>query len=135
MGRTTNRVTGVVIRDEKILLIHRLKAEDEYWVFPGGGVEDGEDLDSALKREVVEETGLNLTSYRRIFDQLDANGNTCIFYSCQLEPGEPQIGGPELEEQSESNRFSWEWINLDKLATIGTVYPRPFKLLDWLTQN
>ena len=40
MARTNKRVTGVVFNDgnEKLLLIHRLKNGDEYWVFPGGGV-------------------------------------------------------------------------------------------------
>jgi 8-oxo-dGTP diphosphatase len=32
------------------------------WVTPGGGLEDDEDFDAALKREVFEETGLELTS-------------------------------------------------------------------------
>ncbi|HSV85039.1 MAG TPA: NUDIX domain-containing protein, partial [Levilinea sp.] len=62
MARTDKRVTAVIIRDHKVLLIHRFKNGSEYWVFPGGGVEEGEDLNTALKREVVEETGLKLDS-------------------------------------------------------------------------
>ncbi len=135
MGRTKFRVTGVVIRDGKLLLIQRFKTGDEYWVLPGGGVEDDEDLETALKREMLEETGLNLVSYERIFDQPDDHGNICIFYTCELEPGRLEFGGPEKSAQSPDNQFIWEWIDLGKVSTIGTIYPRPYKLLDWLAQR
>ena len=56
MARTKTRVTAVVLRGEKLLLIHRFREGKEYWIFPGG-VEEGEDLETALRREVLEETG------------------------------------------------------------------------------
>jgi 8-oxo-dGTP diphosphatase len=132
MTRTNHRVTGVVIREGKLLLIHRLREGNEYWVFPGGGVEEGEDLETALKREMMEETGLNLVSYQRMFDQLEKDGSSCIFYSCELEPGEPCLGGPELESHSPSDQYHLQWITLDQLSSFITVYPRPSKLLDYL---
>ena len=42
MTRTAVRASAIVIRDNKILLIHRKKEGREYWVFPGGGIEEGE---------------------------------------------------------------------------------------------
>ena len=135
MTRTNNRVTGVVIREGKLLLIHRLRDGNEYWVFPGGGVEEGEDFETALQREMMEETGLNLVSYQRLFDQLEKDGSSCIFYSCELEPGEPRLGGPELEEQSLNNQHRLEWVNLAQVSSLVTVYPRPAKLLDYLNKQ
>jgi ADP-ribose pyrophosphatase YjhB (NUDIX family) len=54
-------VGGVALREGRILLVRRAKAPARgLWSLPGGHVELGEDLRSALVREVHEETGLNV---------------------------------------------------------------------------
>jgi 8-oxo-dGTP diphosphatase len=50
---------ALVVRDNKVLLVrHQKPGAYDFWVAPGGGAEDGEDLHSALRREVLEESGL-----------------------------------------------------------------------------
>jgi 8-oxo-dGTP diphosphatase len=124
MARTDNRVTGVVIRDGKILLLHRFRDGSEYWVFPGGGVEEGEDLETGLQREMYEETGLNLVTFKRLFDTQEGK-TTCIFYRCEMEPGEPTLGGPELEEQSPDNTHILEWVEIERLSNLTLIFPTP----------
>jgi 8-oxo-dGTP diphosphatase len=52
-------VSAAVIRDGKILIIRRGRPPGRgLYTLPGGGVETGETLIVAVKREVVEETGL-----------------------------------------------------------------------------
>ena len=51
-------VRGVIIKDGKIALVYSKKYD--YYKFPGGGIENDEDHRSALKREVLEETGLTV---------------------------------------------------------------------------
>ena len=50
------------------LLLHRVKKENDLnkdkWIGVGGGFEDKESPEDCLLREVQEETGLTLTSYR-----------------------------------------------------------------------
>lgn len=55
------RVCGLLIEEEKILLIkHRGLGDGHLWIPPGGGVEYGSSLKENLKREFLEETGLQI---------------------------------------------------------------------------
>ncbi|GIP35350.1 hypothetical protein J2TS4_45600 [Paenibacillus sp. J2TS4] len=57
---------------EHILMVRNRKGDSSYWSLPGGAVEAGETLEQALKRETMEETGLevevsSLYSVREVF--------------------------------------------------------------------
>lgn len=52
------RVTGVLIEDDSILLVKQHVTDDRAWSLPGGRMENGELTEEALKRELLEETGL-----------------------------------------------------------------------------
>ncbi len=52
------RVCALLRRGERILLCRHEKPGKEYWLLPGGGVERGESLVEALRRELAEEVGL-----------------------------------------------------------------------------
>ena len=54
----------MVYRDGEILLQNRVKPDWPGWTFPGGHVEPGESFVQAVKREVLEETGLTIASPR-----------------------------------------------------------------------
>ncbi len=62
MARTAVRVSALIFRDDKILLFHRFRDGNEYWVIPGGGVEEGETVEEALQRELWEETSISFSS-------------------------------------------------------------------------
>lgn len=51
-------VRAVIIRNREIAMVHSKKYD--YYKFPGGGIEADEDHITALKREVLEETGLTV---------------------------------------------------------------------------
>ena len=55
------RVAGILIENNKILLIEHLKKNKKYWLVPGGGVDWGESTAEALIREYKEETNLDIT--------------------------------------------------------------------------
>ena len=121
--RTGERVTGIIRRDDRILLIHRFKVGSEYWVFPGGGVEEGETRLEALRREILEETGLELRAYEFLYASSLQPG--CLFFASTLAPGEPHLGGPELAEQSPDNQFILEWVDLRRVVELEALYPIP----------
>jgi len=52
------RVSALILHQNRVLLIRHEKAGRAYWLMPGGGVEPGETIEQALRRELREETGL-----------------------------------------------------------------------------
>jgi ADP-ribose pyrophosphatase YjhB (NUDIX family) len=52
-------VSGAVIKDDKALLLHR--KDPDVWEFPSGKIEYGEHPSEAARREVKEETNLDVT--------------------------------------------------------------------------
>lgn len=52
------RVAALIHWQNRILLCRQEKPGREYWLLPGGGVDGGETLVGALRRELVEELGL-----------------------------------------------------------------------------
>jgi 8-oxo-dGTP diphosphatase len=89
----------LIFEDGKILLVERGKEPLKgYWSIPGGIVETGEKLIEATRREVAEETGLDVEPYSmfEIFERLipDAEGKpeyhyVLIDYLCRRIQGEP----------------------------------------------
>ena len=52
------RVSAILRRERRVLLIRHEKGGREVWLLPGGGVNAGESLVDALKREIAEECGI-----------------------------------------------------------------------------
>ena len=51
-------VSALLFEEHRILLAHR--SDIDWWNLPGGGMELGETVEEAVKREVLEETGLEV---------------------------------------------------------------------------
>jgi 8-oxo-dGTP diphosphatase len=56
------RVCGLLQQEGRLLMVnHALSGRGAWWAPPGGGVEFGEPLEDALRREFLEETKLQIT--------------------------------------------------------------------------
>lgn len=105
-----NRAGGMLIEDGKILLMHRIKNIDgetrEYYVVPGGGIEEGETLEDATKRELKEEMGIDveLLSDEPLLSLLEEKG-TQYFTLVKKISGKIGTGkGPEFSDTNYANR-------------------------------
>ena len=143
-GRLRVRVAALIPdgdRQRLLLAEHEALWRDDdrgdapFWTPPGGGVEFGEPLAEALRREVREETGLEVEvgALRYVLDFVRPPLHAVSFYfECALAPeaadrrasGEPVLGSdPELETQLLRDLA---WIPLDDLADLH-LYPAPFR--------
>ena len=59
MAEPRIRVSAVLRWRDQILLCRHEKPGKEYWLLPGGGVNSGESLVQALRRELWEEVGFD----------------------------------------------------------------------------
>lgn len=67
-------VAGIVMRDGRLLVAERPEGKpySGYWEFPGGKVEDYESSESAIKRELKEELGIDVVTSIHWFEHLHA---------------------------------------------------------------
>ena len=118
------RVRAIIIQNEKVLLIHRINKNDEYWVFPGGGVEEtDENPKNALVRECKEELGIEV-KVGELFssNQIELQGKERqeIFFLCEQISGTLGTGtGPEyLPGSNYKGAYSLEWVDLARLSLL-----------------
>lgn len=133
-NKLRQRVSAVILKDKSILLIKRIKPGQEYYIFPGGGVEEGETLEEALRREVAEELSLKVIKGRPIFSLTNLpipemitvhKGNRDENYFLVREyDGIPEIGGPEKERMNNDNQYHLEWVSLAQLDSMSNLYPK-----------
>ncbi|MBB2479659.1 NUDIX domain-containing protein [Bacillus sp. APMAM] len=114
---------AVVIDDEGKLLL--IRGPRRGWEQPGGQVELGESIEEAVKREVKEETGIDIevTKFCGIYQNLQAN----VCSTCWLGKA---IGG-ELQTSSESLEVGFYTIEEAlKMVTWPTFKDRILKSLN-----
>ncbi len=97
------RVAGIVPMEDGFAFMHRVgvvkrKDYQEYYVFPGGGLEKGETPEEGTIREIKEEFGINVKIVKKLYETYSEKFNQKeIFYLCEYVDGEFGTGnGPEF---------------------------------------
>lgn len=72
------------VQGDKVLAVSRKDNPNDFGL-PGGKVDDGENLVSAVKRELLEETGLTCTVWRPIFSAVDGEYYVTTFFVSEFE--------------------------------------------------
>ncbi|HNZ50554.1 MAG TPA: NUDIX domain-containing protein [Bacilli bacterium] len=108
---------GIIIRGNKVGMIHSRKYD--YYTFPGGGIEPGENQINTLIREVKEETGLevilgSIKEFGLVHSiQKGKTADEAIFiqdnyyYLCEVRD---EWGFPKLDDYESAEQFTFEWI-------------------------
>lgn len=119
-----SRVRAIIVKDNKIILTKRVKPNETYWVFPGGGIEQGETKEQALIREIKEELGLDIKPKKLLLerksDKPGMEGIPEYFFTADVAGGKLGSGkGPEYEPNSNyQGKYELEWVDIPDLPKI-----------------
>jgi ADP-ribose pyrophosphatase YjhB (NUDIX family) len=103
-------VGGIVLRDTEVLLIKpNYGPAKGLWMIPGGFVDTGETFEDAIKREVLEETGLEIrpldmvsvrmmTRQRQFENEPDKINDLYVVLRCEYLKGDPKPSSTEIED-------------------------------------
>ena len=97
--RNVTSVGGLVVRDDRVLLVRMTYGPSRgRYMLPGGVVDPGETLDVAIAREVLEETGVvarpaGIIGLRTRYD--GEHNDNYVLWLLEHESGEPRPEGRE----------------------------------------
>lgn len=126
MERT--RVAGIVPMKDGFAFMHRvgvIKRKDyqEYYTFPGGGLEQGETPEEGTIREIKEEFGITVKVIKKLYEIKSEKFNQKeIFFLCEYVEGEFGTGnGPEFNNDPkyiESGKYLPEIIKREDVKDL-----------------
>ena len=122
------RAGVVLMQNDKVALIERHRAGLDYFVFPGGGVDDGESPEEAAIREAMEELGIEVAIRQKVADIQLGSKSRQVYFLVEQVGGE--FGTGLGEEYTDSDPNSPEegiyipiWMPLEELSLHGNIYP------------
>ncbi|KAK4184257.1 NUDIX domain-protein [Podospora australis] len=112
--------------DDRVVIVKA--SRDNYYKLPGGGVEEGEDHRVAAEREVLEETGAQVSVHTACCTTVEEYRNdlhqiSYCYRATLLDEGDSS-SAPELTEDEVADGLSHEWVSVGKeLEIMATVEP------------
>ena len=116
-GKKNKTTLAYIEKDDSYLMLHRTKKKNDpnegKWVGVGGHVEKGESIHAAMKREIREETGLNVIKFKYMgyVDFLNTQCPSERMYLYKV----PQWDG----EMIECNEGDLEFVKKEKIASLN----------------
>ena len=107
---------AIIIEDNKLLTMFRRKIKNdgsvkEYYVIPGGGLEEGETLEENVIRELKEEFNVDIEIIKFLGTE-EYEDTIANYFLCKIVNGIPKLGGEELERMTPQNYYEIKYIDL-----------------------
>jgi 8-oxo-dGTP diphosphatase len=118
----------VLIEENKVALIERHRAGLHYFVFPGGGVDEGESPEQAAVREAMEELGIEVAIKQKVAEIRIGRNSRQVYFLVEQTNGEFGTGAGEEYTDSDPNDpeegiYFPVWMPIDELLLHDKVYP------------
>ncbi len=122
------RVAGIIPMENGFAFMHRadvIKRKDfqDYYTFPGGGLEEGETLEEGVIREIKEEFGIDIKVTKKLYELNSEKFNQKeYFFLCEYIDGKFGTGtGPEFSNNpkyKDSGKYIPEIIKREEIKNI-----------------
>jgi 8-oxo-dGTP diphosphatase len=118
----------VLIEDNKLALIERHRAGLDYFVFPGGGVNEGESPELGAVREALEELGVQVAIQQKVAEINFGQATRHFYFLVERVSGEFGTGtGEEFTDADpdhpQEGIYIPVWMPVDELAQHQNIYP------------
>lgn len=116
---------GIIIEGNYVYLMFRRRIKEngeqkEYYVIPGGGINEKETLEDNVIRELKEEFSVDV-KIKGYLGKDEGEDSIANFFSCEIINGNPKLGGEELDRCSESNYYEIRKVKVDELDNIDVM--------------
>ena len=109
----------IIIDNNAVLLIKRVKNDSTYYVFPGGKAEPGETPEKTAIREAYEELGVQV-ELGECFETVYFNGIQQNYFLATIVGGELGTGQGE-EFTTGEGTYELEWLPVEKLSNFPII--------------
>ena len=118
----------VLIQENKVALIERHRAGLHYFVFPGGGVDEGETAEQAAIREAMEELGIEVAIKQKVAEVQLGQKSRQIYFLVDRIGGEFGTGSGEEYTDSdpqdpEEGIYIPVWMPIEELPLHTNIHP------------
>jgi 8-oxo-dGTP pyrophosphatase MutT (NUDIX family) len=126
-------VCAFVTRERKVLLVQQRKGDAHYWLLPGGAVERGEALESAVRRELREECGFEVSPLHPplgMVESISPDGGSArhvvhiIYAALLISESSSALRDPAIR--------SFDWFSAEEVADLIIHPPLQDVLQEWL---
>jgi 8-oxo-dGTP diphosphatase len=131
-------IAAAIVRENQILAIEYDDESGLHYNLPGGGVEESETLDEAVKREVREEAGVEVEVGRLliVWEYVPAKENSRygtqhkvgLIYEATLKPDQE----PDTTHRYDAHQTGVRWLPLERLLDAETINYFGARLLEIL---
>jgi NAD+ diphosphatase len=126
--RMSPAIIVAVVRDKTILLAHAARFPGAMFSVLAGFVEPGESLEDCVRREVKEESGIEVKNIRYFGSQPWPFPNSLMVgFTAEYSGGEIMMDGKEILDAG--------WFAADNLPTIPDKISIARKLIDWFVEK
>ncbi len=120
----------ILIEDNKVALIERHRAGLDYFVFPGGGVDEGESPEQGAIREAMEELGVQVAIKQKVAEFHFGRSSSSKHFYFLVDRVSGEFGTGTGEEFTDADPDHPQegiyipiWMQVEDLAKHQNIYP------------